>query len=171
MADHVHDPGAAADREVRLGALLEALEDVVREARPMPLSSSVLVQRAELLDLVAQARAAVPAELGQADLVLAGADDVLVEAQRSAERVLAAARERAAELVGREEVVVAARARAAEVLAEAERTAAALRHDADDYCDRRLAELEIDLGKVLTQVRAGRDSLAARLEARGGDEG
>jgi hypothetical protein len=38
-----------------------------------------------------------------------------------------------------------------------------LRHEADDYCDRRLAEFEIDLGKILAQVHAGRDKLADRL--------
>lgn len=42
---------------------------------------------------------------------------------------------------------------------EAER----LRHEADDYCDRRLAEFEIDLGKLVTQVQAGRARLGQRL--------
>jgi len=37
------------------------------------------------------------------------------------------------------------------------------RREADDYCDRRLAEFEIDLGRVLAQVQAGRAKLAGRL--------
>ena len=51
----------------------------------------------------------------------------------------------------------------AEIVAQAQRTADELRRDADDYCDRRLADFEIDLGKVLAQVQAGRAKLAGRL--------
>lgn len=133
----------------------------------MPMSSSVLVNRAEVLDLVAQARTVLPTQLARADEVLAGADAVLAEARGEAEQVVAAAKERAAELVDREQVVVAARVRADEIVAEAERAAEAMRRDADDYCDRRLADFEIDLGRVLTQVQAGRAKLADRLDAPG----
>jgi len=48
-------------------------------------------------------------------------------------------------------------------VAEAQATADRLRREADDYCDRRLAEFEIDLGRVLAQVQAGRAKLAGRL--------
>lgn len=154
-----------------LTGVLDALEQVVGQARAMPMSSSVLVNRAEVMDLLAQARAILPGQLARADEVLADADAVLLQGQREAEEVVASARERAAELVGEEEVVRAAHRRAEEILAEAERTAAGLRRDADDYCDRRLADFEIDLGKVLAQVQAGRAKLAGRLEIDlGGDD-
>jgi F0F1-type ATP synthase membrane subunit b/b' len=147
-----------------LTGVLEALETVVSQARAMPMSSSVLVNKAEVLDLLDQAHAVLPTQLTEADQVLAGADDVLAEARDKAEQIIAAARARAAELVSNEQVVVEARVRAAEMVAEAERTAAAMRHDADDYCDRRLAEFEIDLGRIVSQVQAGRAKLADRLQ-------
>lgn len=160
------DDDAAVEQEGLTG-ILDALEQAVAQARAMPMSSSVLVNRAEVLDLIDQAHAVLPAQLGQADEILAGADDVLATARTQAEEVVAAARQRAAELVSTEEVVVAARRRAEEIVAEAERTAEELRRDADDYCDRRLAEFEIDLGKVLAQVQAGRAKLAGRLGGEG----
>lgn len=160
MADH-HD--APVGPEAGLTGILEALEQALSQARAMPMSSSVLVNRAEVLDLVEQARTVLPTQLAQADEVLAGADTVLAEARGEAEQLIAAARERAAELVDREQVVVAARVRADEIVAEAERAAEAMRRDADDYCDRRLADFEIDLGRVLAQVQAGRAKLAGRL--------
>ena len=150
-----------------LTGILEALERAITQARSMPMSSSVLVNRAELLDLVDQAHVVLPSQLTQADEVLAGADEVLALAQDDAERVIAAARARAEELVSTEQVVVAARLRADEIVAQAEQTAAGLRRDADDYCDRRLADFEIDLGKVLSQVQAGRAKLAGRLDPQG----
>lgn len=154
-----------------LTGVLDALEQAVEQARAMPMSSSVLVNRAELLDLLAQARSILPGQLARADDVLADADAVLAAGRHEAEGIVEAARERAAELVGEQEVVRAAQRRAEEIVAEAEQVAAGLRRDADDYCDRRLADFEIDLGKVLAQVQAGRAKLAGRLEHdRGGGD-
>ena len=164
MTEPEHDDDVRRDPEGLTGILL-ALEEVVTAARAMPMSSSVLVNRAEVMDLLDQAHAVLPTQLSEADEVLAGADDVLAAARVEAEEIIAAARERAEELVSTETVVVAARARAEEILREAGETAAGLRRDADDYCDRRLADLEIDLGRVLSQVQAGRTRLAERLEA------
>lgn len=155
---------AADDRVESLTAVLDALEHAVGTARAMPMSASVLVSRAELLDLVAQAREALPAQLGRADEVLSAADAERAAARADAERIEAAARRRAAELVEQESVVAQAVERAAEIVREAEETARGLRRDADDYCDRRLADFEIDLGKVLSQVQAGRAKLADRLD-------
>jgi cell division septum initiation protein DivIVA len=163
---------AAADgvdgRRDGLTGVLDALEEVVSQARTMPMSSSVLVSRAEVLDLLGQARRVLPDQLARADEILAGADRVRADAQEQAEQVLQAARERAEELVDSDHVVEAARRRAEEIVEEARRTAADLRHDADDYCDRRLADFEVDLGKVLAQVQAGRAKLAGRLDGEAG---
>lgn len=146
-----------------LTGILDAIATVVADARSMPMSSSVLVNRAELLDLVEQARAVLPEQLTRADEVLAAADDSRSAAERDAEVVLAAARAEAAALVEADAVTAAARERAAEIVAQAEATADRLRRDADDYCDRRLADFEIDLGTLLAQVQAGRAKLADRL--------
>lgn len=146
-----------------VGGVLDAIEQAVVQARAMPMSSSVLVNRAELLELVDEVRAALPAQLHRADEVLADADAARAQAQADADAVLARARARAAELVDQESVVAQARERAAQIVAEAQETAEGLRRDADDYCDRRLADFEIDLGKVLSQVQAGRAKLAGRL--------
>ncbi len=154
----------AARRHESLSGVLDALEQAVSTARAMPMSASVLVSRAELLELVAQAREALPAQIGRADEVLAAADAERAAARADAERIEAAARRRAAELVEQEAVVARATERAAQIVAEAEETARGLRRDADDYCDRRLADFEIDLGKVLSQVQAGRAKLADRLD-------
>lgn len=148
-----------------LTGVLDAIASAVENARAMPMSSSVLVNRAELLDLVDQARDVLPSQLSRADEVLADADAARSVAQAEADALLARAQEQAAALVDQEAVVVAARERAAQLVAEAEQVADGLKRDADDYCDRRLADFEIDLGKVLSQVQAGRAKLAGRLEA------
>lgn len=149
--------------------IVDALEDAVQTARAMPMSASVLVNRAELLDLVAQLRAAVPQEIVRADEVLLDADQRISEAEERAERVIAAARARAEQLVAQEQVTVQAQVRAHEIVTAAQEAAATLRDEADDYCDRRLAEFEIDLGKITAQVQAGRAKLARRLASQDDD--
>lgn len=148
--------------------VLEALTATVAGARAMPMSSSVLVNKAELLDLIEQAREALPQQLTQADALLADVDAAKEQARADAAEIVAQARQEADRLVESEAVTVAAREKAAQILADAQEQADALRRDADDYCDRRLADFEIDLGKVLAQVQAGRAKLACRLGFDGG---
>lgn len=146
-----------------LTGILDALTTAVTHARAMPMSSSVLVNRAELLDLLDQAREVLPTQLSRADELLAAADAARGLAQGEADVILAEARTQATELVSVEHITVAAGERARQIVADAEGVAEGLRRDADDYCDRRLADFEVDLGKVLTQVQAGRAKLAGRL--------
>lgn len=165
----VDDVGRPGGEEAHAGlhAILDDLAALVENARAMPMSASVLVHRGDALALVDELRAALPEQLAHADEVLAEADAVLEDAHRQAEETLATARARAVELVQTEQVVVQAQSRAHEIVDEAERAAAALRRDADDYCDRQLADFEVDLGKVLAQVQAGRAKLAGRLDGAG----
>jgi len=151
------------ERTTGVQGVLDALASTVAGARAMPMSSSVLVNKAEVLDLVEQAREALPDQLNRADALLADVDAAKERARADAAEIVAQAHEEADRLVEAEAVTVAARERAAQILADARQEAEALRRDADDYCDRRLADFEIDLGKVVAQVQAGRAKLAGRL--------
>lgn len=162
-SEHNRAQRSATEHLEEVSAVLDAIEHLVRQARGVPMSASVLVGRDELLELVGQARQVLPTELSEADGVLARADEVRARAQAQAEEVLAGARRQAEQMVETEAVASAARTRAEEILAEARQVAEEMRREADDYCDRRLADFEIDLGRVLAQVQAGRAKLAGRL--------
>lgn len=142
--------------------LLDELARTVAAARTMPMSSSVIVHRDEVLDLLQRAREALPGELEHADAVLAQRELVLERAREEADQVVAAARVHADELVADQAVVAAAAARAERIVADARAEAQRLLVEADDYCDRRLADFEIDLQKVAAQVARGRERLRTR---------
>lgn len=142
--------------------LLDEMVDLVEGARAMPMSSSVMVHRDELLELVARVREALPTELEHAETVLAQRELVLERARAEADDVLAAARRRADELVAEQAVVAAAASRAERIVADARAEAERLLTDADDYCDRRLADFEIDLQRIAAQVERGRERLRTR---------
>ncbi|CAM3380907.1 hypothetical protein [Isoptericola cucumis] len=163
-----HHPQAGASvGENPTAGLLEILDDLaalVENARSTPLSTNVKVDRDQALGLVDELRDALPTQVARADEVLAEAQESLEAAHRRSEEIVASARARAIELVQAEQVVVQAESRAAEIVAEAEQKAAALRNDADEYCDRRLADFGQDLEALGAQVQAGRDKLAERLD-------
>lgn len=165
MTDHT----PARRGEDRSAALLGLLDDVTRlveTARAMPMSASVLVNKAEVLDLVAAAREAVPDQVAAADRVVAEAEAVLARARAEAEQVLAAARTEAERLVSEHEITEGARREGAGIVAAARAEVVKLEAGADEYCDSRLAQFETDLAAVSQQVAAGRARLAARRSAR-----
>jgi len=164
MSEHEYNETFVEGERLGVPALLDALTDVIERARSMPMSSSVLVNRNEALDLLDELREALPTQLTRADEVLSDASVVYEDAQAQAEQIIAAARERAQQLVSQQAVVVEANKRAQEIIEHAQTSAQRLTSEADDYCDRRLADFEIDLGKLLSQVQLGRNKLAQRLD-------
>ena len=142
--------------------LLDRLQDTVEQARALPMSASCVVHRADVLELVAAVRQALPAQFDRAQGVVEHAEQVLATARRQGEQELARAREQAEAMLSQQAVVAAAQSRAAKLVADAEVEAARLLREADDYCDRRLADFEIDLDRIAQQVRKGRDKLRER---------
>ncbi|MEE6296226.1 hypothetical protein [Georgenia wangjunii] len=170
MSTPVHARATSDKDGGSLIAILDELTELVSQARAMPMSASVLVNRAEALDLLDAARGVVPGEIHAADGVLHDADAVLEGARTRAADIVARAEAEAQRLVGEANVVALAEQRAAQIVADAEASAAKLAREANDYCDRQLAQFEIDLSAVTTQVRAGRERLAS-LGAGPRDEG
>ncbi len=164
MTDHL-DAGAS------LVAILDELGEVLTNARSMPMSASAIVNRAEALELINSAKDVLPAQISQADKVMADADAVLEGARSQADEIVEGAHRRAEHLVSEQEVVAKAKAKAKGIIADAQDAAEELARDADDYCDRQLAKFEIDLGAINSQVAAGRARLSERARSRVGTVG
>ncbi len=141
---------------------LGELAALVSGARAVPLSSSVVVDREQVLRLVAEVRRLLPAEVQQAGDVLAQRDEVLEAAREQADHVLAEARARAEELTDSQAVTRAARERAEHIVTTAREEAHRLRVDADAWCDGKLGDFEEELERLQQQARRGRERLKVR---------
>ena len=148
--------------------LLHRLSDIIGNARPMPLSASVMVNRDELLELVDEALGRLPVELREARWLLKEREEFLAKAQREADDILDAARVQAERMVQRTEVVRTAQHTARSLVDEAEAEARRLRHEAEDYCDQKLAQFEIVLDRTIKTVQAGRSRLSVTVEREDG---
>jgi vacuolar-type H+-ATPase subunit H len=161
-------PGAEGSLE--LAEILEELVGIVERARSMPLSSSVIIGREEVLELLNAGCEALPAEFQLARRVLQDREEVRARAMREADELLDEARAQAAHMVQRTEIVRQARNNAERILADAEAESRRIRHEADDYVDRKLAAFEIVLDRTIRTVQAGRDRLSVSEDDGEADE-
>ncbi len=150
---------------VGLEAKLAQLEELIAEAKLLPMSASIRVNRAEIDGLVGEIRAAVPEEVKQARWVVKERADVLAKAKAEADSVLEEARRERDGLVASTEIVAMAGTEADRIRAEAREDARRLRLEADDYVDAQLAKFEILLHKTISTVERGRENLRGRLGA------
>jgi len=141
--------------------LIRRAIDAVSTARAMPLSASVLVARDEMVELLQGALERLPDELRQARWLLRERDEFIAQRKRQAESLLEDVRAQAERMVQRTEIVRQANQVAQRILDDARDEARRLRHEAEDFCDQRLASFEIVLDRTLKTVQAGREKLQA----------
>jgi cell division septum initiation protein DivIVA len=146
--------------------LIEKLDDVIHDARGVPLSGDVRVNKEEMYDLLDQMRATIPEEIKQARWIVKERQEMLAEAKREAERIVAEAKDRQAQLVSQEEVVKQAERLAEDIVEEARAREREIRLGAEDYADEILSTLEVNLQKFIGAVQRGRDKLQGRDEIR-----
>ena len=145
--------------------LIDKLDDLVHNAKTIPLSDSVRVDKEEIYDILDQMRATIPEEIKQARWIVKERQEMLAEAKKEAERIIKEARERQERLIGEEEVTKQAERAAEDIVEEAQAREREIRLGAEDYADEILNTLEINLSKFIAAVQRGRDRLAGRDEA------
>lgn len=117
----------------------------------MPMSSSAVVNRAEVLEVVDRLEQALPAAFTAQQALVAEREAVVARAADEAAEIVAAAQLERDRLVGEADVVEVAR-----------QEAEALRRETDEYVDERLATFEVTLTKTLEAVVRGRARLHGR---------
>ncbi len=141
--------------------LLRRVVELLEAARPMPLSTSVMIQKDEILELLDEALEQLPEELRAARWLLKEREEFLVKVRREGDDILDEARGQAARMVERTEVVKSAEQRARGIIEAAEEEARRMRHEVEDFCDQRLSSFETVLERTMAAVAAGRERLQA----------
>ena len=142
--------------------LIDKLDDLVHNAKLVPMTGQVRVDKDEIYDILDQMRATVPEEIKQARWIVKERQEMLAEAKREAERVVKEARDQQSRLISDEEVYKQAERAAEEIIEDARETERQIRLGAEDYADEILSTLEVNLQKFLAAVQRGRDRLAGR---------
>jgi F0F1-type ATP synthase membrane subunit b/b' len=143
---------------------IQALEDMVRDAKSMPLSSSALMNRDEVLELIEELKTSLPDEIKQARWVVKDREELLAKARRDAEAMVEQARAEQLRLASHEAVVQRANEESERILQQGEDDARKLRLEAEDYVDAKLAQLENVLQKILEDMIGSNETLSRTID-------
>ncbi len=138
---------------------LRRVLEVIESARPVPLSTSAMINKDEVVTLLEQALHHFPEELRESRWLLKERAEFLAKARGDGEELVGRARARAEQMVQRSEVVRAAESRARSIIDNAEADARRMRLECEDYCDKKLGSFEIVLERTMKLVAQGREKL------------
>jgi hypothetical protein len=135
--------------------LVDRLEELFNQSRPIWLTHSVIVDEDKFLDIIDQMRIAIPEEVKKAKQLYAQKDRVLAQAQEEANRTIELARQKAVELVEKEALVEEAQRRATQIIDQSRAEAEDVKIGADQYSQDALSGLITELERILNQARNG----------------
>lgn len=146
---------------------LAQLRDLVELARSMPMSSTLMIDRAKIVGLLEELTQVVEAAFTESQRVMADRDGVVDEGRQQADLIIRDAQNERDRLVSDTEVYRLARHQAEALLSEAKSEAEALRVETDEYVDAKLANFEVTLERTLDAVRRGRERLSGTTTMHG----
>ena len=135
--------------------LVDRLEELFNNSKPIPLSRSVVVDENSFMDIIDQMRISIPDEIKKAQQVIAQKDRILAQAQEEANRTVSIAREKSERMVEKSDIYQSAQTKADDITRQAQLVAQQTQHDDDRYVADTLVGLERELKRVLNQVENG----------------
>jgi len=143
--------------------MIEELIIEVENARQVPLSSNVMLNREELLDRLQEVKGQLPEELRAARWMVREREAYIARTNEKARDLLAKAKARSEELVSESYIVQEAVEEANTLVRNAENEARRIRLEAEDFAEHHLAEAETVLGELLRYVQEARAELHRSL--------
>jgi len=132
--------------------LIQRLKKLVDEGSSFwELFDRALISRSRAIELIEMLSESLPVEVDQAKEIVEFRNKILEEAHQKAGEIVDGAVRKAEKLVGADKITIEARLAATEI-----------KHDTDKYVGERLVQLEDELTRLLTEVRAGIRSVGER---------
>ncbi|WP_215493016.1 ATPase [Fenollaria sporofastidiosus] len=139
--------------------LIDEIEDIVESAGSLPLTSKVLVQKEELLDIISELRIKLPDEIKQAAWIKEERERIISEANKDAEQIIKETRLKLEELVSKEEVLKEANERAKDLMNKAQVASTNLKRSSLEYSDKLLMNAQENLKEMITTLNENRTEL------------
>ena len=148
-------------------AVLNRLSEMIEQGRGVPFSASVMINQAEGVELLDNARAALPADLVNADRIVADANKVLDAADEEAAQTISDARVEAEQVTREAEeeahnTVTQANAQAEQTIAEANQRAESTINHADAQAEETISQANQRADQILQEARQRADQLVSQ---------
>ncbi|MDP8958716.1 MAG: hypothetical protein M3N51_05850 [Actinomycetota bacterium] len=145
-----------------MGDLLDLVDEIVlavSEARGVPLSGTVMLDREELLSSLRRLREELPEDLRAARWMVRERETFVARTNEQARQILDRAKARAQEMVSESSIMGEAVEEANALVRRAEAEARRIRLEAEDFSESRLERLEQLFGSLVQQIRQARAEL------------
>ena len=150
--------------------LVDRLEELFNQSRPLPFTHNVIVDEDRMLDIIDQMRISIPEEVKKAQQVFSQKDRVMAQAQEEAGRKLILAQEKADQLVEKDFLVQDAQKRANQIIEQARVDADNIRLGADQYAMDKLGDMERAVQVIMNQIRNGMRMLEEKQPTKPGNQ-
>ena len=138
-----------------INEILDNLEDVIESAWNLPLTGGkCVVPDEKVLDLINDVRLNLPKELKQAKMIVVDRKDIIDDARKEAEQIIAVAQKRARHLVSENEITRQAQERANQMLTSAHSQSLELKKMTSEYVEQLLSTSEVALSKSLQDLKS-----------------
>lgn len=131
----------------------------------MPLSTQIMLNEDELMELIDQIRFNLPEEIKQANWTVSEQNRIITEAHAEAARTMSRANERAEEAASEHEILRRAERHASQVVKDGQAKSDQIVRDAEAYALEQLKQLDAHLTRTLGTVRRGVEALQANQPA------
>jgi len=128
---------------------LEMLEEIIDNARAVPFSTRVSVDRDKVMEVLTEMRMNIPVEIRQAQRIIEDRERIIDEAKNKADVIVREANGRAQDMVDEHEVYKRAVEQATEMMEENKKNVRDLRVNSLDYADGILSGAESALREAL----------------------
>lgn len=128
--------------DVNIIELLEYLQDIVDNSPKVPMSSKVMVDKKEIMEIVDQIINYLPDQFKKAEWVMNERERILTEAKKEYDALRKETMTMMRQNVENHDIVKEAKIRAQEIIASAQRDAKAIRLGSRDYSDEMLSQLD-----------------------------
>ena len=135
--------------------LVDRLEELFNESRSLPLTNKVIVDEERMLELIDQMRLAIPEEIKSSQQILNQKERILAQANEEARRTIELAKDQSVKLTENDAIVKKSELMAKNIIQKAKQETVSISKEADEYAVNSLKYLELEVGKILIQVRNG----------------
>ena len=128
--------------------LLEEIEEILEDSSNVPFSGKIMVDKAEILNVVKEIRTKLPDEIKQAEWIKRERQRILIEAQSEADNMSNEARLHIEAQIDQNEITKSAQEGAEKIIQKAQNNAKEIRIGAKEYAD----EILTDIQKYIREI-------------------
>lgn len=138
--------------------IIDSLEDKIDSSFTIPFWGKGIVDKEELLEMIAEVRMKFPDEMKQAKWVKEERQRIINDAQKEAAAIIKAAEEKIAMMVNEHDITQQAYQKANQIVDSAQKNSQEIRLGANQYAEDVLRALEEELIKTAETIRSNRNS-------------